>query len=185
MNKVAQVKMRTYQVRTLKRINGFTLLELLLVLLLLSILITFASARWDVLSRNSKETFLEKLSIEVSLLRENAISDFEKKTLRFDITKNIIETGIMDRIKGFSVDRDFAVPEKYILKDVVINGEKYAIGQALMSFYPNGLVDRAIIHLEGEKEGFYTIIVNPLTASITEEHGYIEEITFDEGSNVT
>jgi len=177
--------MQIYQVKTLKKINGFTLLELLLVLLLLSILITFASARWDILSRNGKESFLEKLSIEASLLRESAISDFEKKILRFDITKNTIEIGIMDQIKGFSVDRNFVIPDKYILKDVVINGEKYAIGQALMSFYPNGLVDRTIIHLEGEKEGFYTIIVNPLTARITEEHGYIEETTFDEGSNIT
>lgn len=177
--------MLTYQAGTLKRIDGFTLLELLLVILLLSILITFASARWDVLSRGGKETFLEKFSIEASLLRESAISDFEKKAMRFDITQNTIETGVIDNIKGFTSDRNFTVPEKYILKDVVINGEKYAIGKAVMFFYPNGLVDRAILHFEGEKEGFYSIIINPLTARITEEHGYIEEITFDEGSNAT
>jgi len=177
--------MQTYQIETLKKINGFTLFELILVILLLSILISFASVRWDVLSKGGKETFLEKFSIEVSLLRENAISDFQRKVLRFDVTKNIIEAGEMDTIKGFTSEREFAVPDKYILKDVVINGEKFSVGQAVMFFYPNGLVDRVIIHFEGEKEGYYSIIVNPLTARITEENGYIEEYQLNKGSNVT
>jgi prepilin-type N-terminal cleavage/methylation domain-containing protein len=182
---VEQEKMLIFQVRTLRKINGFTLLEVILAVLLISILLTFASVRWDFFTAKNRETFLEKLSIEISLLRENAISDFEPKAIQFDITKNVLSIGYVDVIKGFVSSRDMKIPEAYLLKDVVINGRKISMGKAVMRFYPTGLVDRLIMHLEGEKEGFYSVTINPLTSKMSEEHGYLEEIIIPKRDNPT
>jgi prepilin-type N-terminal cleavage/methylation domain-containing protein len=182
---VEQEKMLTFQAGTLRRINGFTLLELILVVLLMSILLTFASVRWGFYAKKDKETFLERLSIEISLLRENAVSDYQQKAIQFDITKNMLSIGYVDLIKGFVSSRDIIIPEKYLLKDVIINGGKISIGKGVMRFYPTGLVDRLIMHIEGKDEGFYSLTVNPLTAKISGEHGYIEEIIIPKRGNPT
>ncbi|MCX5810684.1 MAG: hypothetical protein NTX36_15165 [Proteobacteria bacterium] len=171
-----QEKMRIYQAGILTKNSGFTLLELILITLLMSILLTFASVRWDVFSKKDKDTFLERFSIEVLLLRENAVSDYEQKAIQFDVTKNMVSIGYVDLIKGFVSSRDMEIPEAYLLKDVIINGEKFSLGKPVMRFYSTGLVDRLIIHLEGRDEGFYSVIINPLTAKMIGEHGYIEEI---------
>ena len=168
--------MRMYQARILRKNSGFTLLELILVTLLMSILLTFASVRLDVFSKEDKDTFLERFSIEILLLRENAVSDYEQKAIQFDIVKKMVSIGYVYLIKGFVSSRDIEIPEEYLLKDVIINGEKFSLGKPVMRFYSTGLVDRLIIHLEGKDEGFYSVIINPLTAKMIGEHGYIEEI---------
>jgi hypothetical protein len=135
--------------------------------------------------KKRSETFLERLSTEISLLRENAISDYEQKAIQFDMTKNALSIGYVDLIKGFVSSKDMEIPEENILKDVIINGGKISIGKAVMRLYPNGLIDRSIMHLEGKKEGFYSLTVNPLTAKISEEHGYLEEIIIPKRDNPT
>ncbi|MBA4419112.1 MAG: hypothetical protein C0392_14580 [Syntrophus sp. (in: bacteria)] len=184
-SRVEREKMPIFQAKTLRRTNGFTLLELILVVLLMSILLTFASVKWDFFAKKDKETFLERLSIEISMLRESAVSDYEQKAIQFDITKNMLSIGYVDLTKGFVSSRDIDIPEEYLLKDVIINGGKISIGTAVMRFYPTGLVDRLIMHLEGKKEGFYSVIINPLTAKMSEERGYIEEIIIPKRANPT
>jgi hypothetical protein len=69
------------------------------------------------------------------------------------------------------------VPEPYVLKDVVLNGEKITVGKATMRFFSTGMIDRVILHFLSTKDQFYTVLLNPLTAKVTGENGYIEEIT--------
>ncbi len=168
--------MRTSQAETLKKTDGFTILELIFVAFLLSIAVAFVSVRWNVFSKQGRDTFLEKFSIEIALLRENSIADYRQKAIELDMTGNAIRVGEVDRINGFVTEREIGVPEKQVLKDAVINGEKISIGKTVMRLYPNGLVDKVILHFESEKEGFFSIIINPLTARVSEANGYIEEI---------
>jgi len=168
--------MRTFQAEILKKTDGFTLLELIFVAFLLSIALTFVSVRWNVFSKQSKDTLLEKISIEIALLRENSISEYRQKAIELDLTKNTIRIGEVDLIKGFVPEREIPMPEKYLLKDAVVNGEKFSIGKTVMRLYPTGLVDKVILHFESEKEGFFSITINPLTARVSEENGYVEEI---------
>lgn len=185
MNRAGQERMQTFQAGILKKTDGFTLLELILVVFLFAIALTFVSVRWDAFSKRSKETLLERISIEIALLRENAISDYRQKAIELDLTTNTIRIGEVDLIKGFIPEREIPIPEKYFLKDVVINGEKFSIGKPVMRLYPTGLVDKVILHFEGDTEGFFSLIVNPLTAKVSEEHGYIEEISVTKRDNLT
>jgi hypothetical protein len=160
----------------LRKIDGFTLLEFIFVAFLLSIALTFVSVRWNVFAKQTKDTLLEKLSIEIALLRENSISEYRQKAIELDLTKNAMRIGEVDLVRGFIAEREIVMPEKYILKDVVVNGEKFSIGKTVMRLYPAGLVDRVILHFESEREGFFSVTINPLTARINEANGYIEEI---------
>ena len=160
----------------MRETDGFTILELILVIFILSISLTFVSVRWNVFSKQSKDTLLEKLSIEIALLRENSISEYRQKAIEFDLTKNAIRIGETDQVKGFIPEREIVIPQKYVLKDAVVNGDKFSIGKTVMRLYPTGLVDKVILHFESEREGFFSITINPLTARISEANGYIEEI---------
>jgi prepilin-type N-terminal cleavage/methylation domain-containing protein len=157
--------------------RGFTLVELLLVTLLLAIFLTLASVNWQVFSRKSGENFIESFSIEVTLLREEAISSFEERAIQFDISTNSIYIGRPDRLQGFLKARELKVPEPYVLRDVVLNGEKITVGKTTMRFLSSGMIDRVILHFVSVKDQFYTVLLNPLTARVTAENGYVEEIT--------
>ena len=169
--------MRIFPARTSVRTRGFTLVELLIVTLLLAIFLTFASVKWQNLSKKGGESFLESFSIEVTLLREEAISNFEERAIQFDLSTNSIYIGSPDRLKGFLQSRELKVPDTYVLKDIVLNGEKISIGKTTMRFFSTGMIDRVILHFAVAKDQFYTVLLNPLTAKVTGENGYIEEIT--------
>jgi prepilin-type N-terminal cleavage/methylation domain-containing protein len=170
-------------VRILIKTRGFTFLELIIVMVLLSLFLSFLSVNWVVFSRKEKETFLETLSLQVAVLREDAISTYQFRAMEFDITNNVIKVGAIDLIKGFDAFRQVDVPRGYVLKDVIINGRKTTIGKTLARFYPSGLLDRTIIHFEADKEGFYSVVIHPLTAKVEAANDYLEEIKIPEGGN--
>jgi prepilin-type N-terminal cleavage/methylation domain-containing protein len=179
---VKEQKKRTIEALLKSAGRGFTLMELILVVLLMSILITFASVNWGVLSKKEAETFVEKFSIEVALLREDAIATYQQRAIQFDLTNNIISVGVMDLAQGFKALRSLDIPEGYMLKDVVINGEKISRGKREMKFYPTALVDKAIIHFDARTE-FFSVMVQPLTAKVEARNVYVEEISLREWYN--
>jgi prepilin-type N-terminal cleavage/methylation domain-containing protein len=182
---VEQGEMRIFPVQIFRKTKGFTFVELLIVTLLLAIFLTFASVNWDVFSRKGDESFLESFSIAVALLREEAVSTYEERAIEFDLSTNTIQIGRLDREKGLLQPRELKVPESHVLKDVVVNGEKYTVGKAFMLFFPGGMVDRVILHFETDKEQFYSVLLNPLTAKVTGEYGYIEEIVLPGRDNTS
>lgn len=171
-----------FRAPTSGKTNGFTFLELLIVLLLLSIFLTFASVNWNVMGKSGKENLLEHFSIEVSLLREDAVSNYESRTIEFDISNSKITVGTIEQKRGFVETREIQLPRDYGIRDVVINGTSFSLGKGYMSFYPNGMVDRVVLHLSREND-FYSLFINPLTAKVTGEDGYVEEISVTRGNN--
>jgi prepilin-type N-terminal cleavage/methylation domain-containing protein len=176
VNREELVGMAIFQATTSLKSRGFTLVELLVVILLLSIFLTFASVNWNIPRTEGREKLLEDLSIGISLLKEAAVAGYEDKVIEFDIGLERIATGTNDEKEGFLPKGEIGVPKGFHLKDVVINGQSCALGKCYMFFHPGGLVDRVIIHFE-EDGVFYSILVNPLTAWVSGEKGYIEEKT--------
>jgi prepilin-type N-terminal cleavage/methylation domain-containing protein len=162
--------------------KGFTLLELLVVVLLISIFVTFASVNWGVFAKKDSESFLERFSMEVGLLREEAISAYQNKVIQFDVTNNTMSTGVIDAVNGFKVSRRLDIPDGYVIRDVVVNGVKTIRGAGTMNFYPSALVDRAIIHFETRTQ-YYSFIIQPLTAKVEARDAYVEEISLTERNN--
>jgi prepilin-type N-terminal cleavage/methylation domain-containing protein len=164
------------------KIRGFTLLELIIVVLLMSIFLTFASVNWGVFAKRDTETLLERFSAEVALLREDAITSYKQKVIQFDLANNKMSVGIMDAVDGFKASRQLDMPDGYVLKDVVVNGVKTDRGTQVVNFYPTALVDRAIIHFETRTQ-YYSLIIQPLTAKVEAQDAYVEEISLTEWNN--
>jgi len=175
--------MRISPVRISRKTSGFTLIELIFVAFLLSLFLLFVTIRWEGFSRGGAETFLERFSLEVALLREDAISSYQERAVEIDVTNNTLNVGAFDLVKGFNVLRGIELPREYTIKDVVVNGRKISLGKSTIRFYPTGLVDRTILHLEGKKEGFFSITIHPLTAKVEARNAYIEEISLGERGN--
>lgn len=167
----------------LKRSRGFTFIELSLAVVVLAILVTLAAANWSVLRRSDKETFLERFSMEVALLREEAVSSYQQRAMELNITDGTIRIGAIDAVNGFDALRQIPLPDRYVLKNALVNGKRASVGRILIGFYPSGLVDRAILHFEAEKEGFSSIVIHPLTAKVELQSGYTEELTLEAGRN--
>jgi prepilin-type N-terminal cleavage/methylation domain-containing protein len=175
-SRAEQAKMPTSPAPTLRRIRGFTLLELIIVVALIGIFITFASVNWNIGAKKGKEALLEQFSIDVSVIREEAISKYENRLIEFDVTNSEVRVGRTDLENGFVETDRLRLPEDFRIKDVVINGQAFPEGKCYMTFYPSGMVDRAVLHVQGGP-AFYSLLVNPLTAKVTGEDGYIGEIS--------
>ncbi len=168
--------MRKSQVTISLKTRGFTLIELLIVILLLSIFMTFASVNWNVEAKKGKEALLEDFSINISTIREDAVSNYENRVVEFDITTGGIRVGAIDQKSGFVETGKIALSEGYHIKDVVINGQPFSTGKCYMTLRADGWVDRVILHLQGdEDDDLYSLLVNPLTANVTGENGYFQE----------
>ncbi len=176
--------MRTFPVPILRRIKGFTLVELLIVILIISIFITFASVNWNVAVKKGKDALLEDFSIKVAAIREDAISHYEERVLEFDVSSGEVRVGRMDVKNGFQETGLLRLSEDYRIKDVVINGNAFPQGKCYMTFYASGMVDRTLIHLEGSSE-YYSLLVNPLTAKVAGRNGYIQEISVKNRNNAS
>ena len=168
--------MRTSPASTSRRIEGFTLVELLIVVLLISIFMTFASVNWNIAAKKGKEALLEDFSINIALIREDAISHYENRAIEFDVSSSEARVGKLDIKNGFVETRRLHLPEEYQIKDVVINGEVFPQGKCYMTFHANGMVDRTLLHLEGSSD-YYSLLTNPLTAKVTGKNGYIQEVS--------
>ncbi len=134
------------------------------------------------MAKKGKEGLLERFSINVALVREDAVSNYENRVVEYNVTEGKIRIGRIDEKNGFVESSELPLTDEYHLKDVVINGQSYSIGKAYMTFYATGLVDRTVVHLEG-KDQFYSLLVNPLTAKVTGENGYSEEASFKGRNN--
>jgi len=175
--------MQIYRAQSLTKIKGFTFVELILATLLISILISFAAVNWGAFSKKEGASFLDQFSMEVLALQEFSISKYQGRTLQFDLTKNSIESGVIDIEGGFVSIKKIATPSDFSLIDAVINGHKTTTGIAQMSFYPTGLIDKAILHFKSEKGGWFTIIIWPLTGTLETYNEYIDEAKFNKGGN--
>ena len=145
-------------------------------MLLISIFVTFASVNWNIAAKKGKEALLEDFSINVAVIREDAISHYEKRALQFDLSAGEVHMGSLDAKNEFVETGLLHLPEEYALKDVVVNGVAFPQGKCYMIFYESGMVDRTLVHLEGSDQ-FYSLLINPLTARVTGKDGYIQEIS--------
>jgi prepilin-type N-terminal cleavage/methylation domain-containing protein len=164
------------------RTKGFTFVELAIAIVVISILMTLVAVNWGPMLEKGKQTFLDRFAMEVAVLREEAVSNFQQRAMEFNITENTIRVGAIDLVKGFDPLRQVPLPEGYSVKETIINGKKITMGKTYVLFYPSGLLDKAILHIEESKD-FSSIIINPLTAKVEIKSGYVEEVSLPERTN--
>lgn len=170
------------------RVSGFTLLELMVVLLIVGFFAAFFSIRVEnVLSGGDLRLASRMIVGEIAKLRGRAAYSHKLQVLTFNIDENSYlkapeteeaRTGLFqDRARG-RLKAGTRLPDGVNLEDVVILSKgKFQEGEVGLTFYENGCVDGALIHLRNNRQEAYTLEVTPLTGRVIIYDRYMDRKT--------
>lgn len=160
---------------------GFTLIELSLVLLIIAIVLNLAIPRLRSASGADLTREARKLSNTFRLLRSEAILNGQIYQLHYDLDRERYWVTIGNPggatssiVEDFGpLARGVALNSPIGIRDVVLpeNGDDATAENLLTNFYPDGTVDRTVVHMDDGRES-YTLWVNPLTGRLNLSPGY-------------
>jgi len=168
--------------------GGFTLLELLVVLLVIGTVITIALPRFqdmfEVRLKSSMRYMIGtiKFCFNESIIRQTPLRlffDLENGTYWIAVLKVTGDTG-----EFVLLPSDLAtprhIPDGVRIIDVVTahDIEKRTEGEGIfIEFYPNGFVEKAVIHLGDYYNRQYTLLTKPLTGGVEIFDDYIDFVS--------
>lgn len=144
--------------------DGFTLLELTVVMLLLSILLGFAlpAIRGGEIMASQAGT-ARKIAWAVKQLKQEALTRQTPHTLHLDLTAGRIWATREQDPDATAAKQDadpWALPEGMRIEGVHFpNGDAIRTGEVTLGFYPRGYSDRAIIRLQADNGDFTDILI--------------------------
>jgi Tfp pilus assembly protein FimT len=154
---------------------GFTVLELLAVVFILALFSGLLTVRMGgVLSGGDLRLATRMIVGEVSRLRGVAAYTHREQVLGLDIDKNRLYA--LDPVARGTTPEKRDLPAGVELADVVLLSRgKIQGGEARIRFFPNGCVERSLIHLRNENDEAYTLEINPLTGRIKIHDTYVDQ----------
>ncbi len=165
------------------RIYGFTLIELLVVLLIIGLFSSLISIHINrAFSEGDLGLASRIITAEIKNTRAKAAISHKPYILAISAGQNKFYV-IPPKKDNFSIElteeKDLSdklkLPRNVIFQDIIVSSKKIQQGEALIRFYPDGCVDRAIIHLRNQDAETYTLKILPLTGEVRIYEGYIEE----------
>ncbi len=169
---------------------GFSLFEVAVVLFIISLFFVMVTVPIEgVLSGGDLGQATRMLMSEVSKLRGEAAYTRKIQTLVLNIEQNTfyaLESETPEEFRRteeslFEEEKEVAPRKKELplgvsFADVVLDTlGKVKEGKIGIRFFPNGCVERTLIHLKNEGGKFYTLEINPVTGLIRTHEGYIEQ----------
>jgi len=160
---------------------GFTLIELVIVLLIVGVFLSLISISIDsVLSGGDLRRATRMIAGRIKLLRGRAAYTRKAYYLGFNIDRNTVYAidGGIDPAppREGRMSEIFSLPRGVNLTDVVVLSRgKVQEGEARIQFSENGLIEKALIHLENENGDVYTLSINPATGVLTVHDRYVEQ----------
>jgi prepilin-type N-terminal cleavage/methylation domain-containing protein len=163
---------------------GFTLIELGVVLLIISVVIALVIPRFRDQSHTELVSQTRKLATTFRFLQQEAILNGRVYRLNFDLDQQRYfvtsaeegdELGAYQQEHGI-LARDVALPANIQIADVdvpLIGGKLYE-GVAFAQFYPDGYVDPTVVHLDNGQEVYTLYVPDGLTGRAYVASGYLD-----------
>ncbi len=156
--------------------NGFTLLELIVVITLLGIMLVFTVPRFhDTLFIDESKKSARWIIGKVRALKEAAIRNQKRYTLHIDLdTQRYWET---DESMSAEDRESAALSAVSLPGDLKIADIEYAIrgkinsGRADITFYKTGYTDKLLIHLQDDAE-YISFLFEPFLSEVTRYETY-------------
>ncbi len=162
---------------------GFTLLELMVVLLVIGLVLTITFPKFQEFTGGNIKSVSRKLIGTIQYLYEEALANRRIYRLNYDLTQqqywaSALRESTESTREEVPVLPKTALPTGVMLEDVVVLHEgKVNRGETFTEFYPIGGVEKSIIHLRGDRGEMLTLEINPLTGRVRVDEGYRD---FDE-----
>lgn len=163
--------------------HGFTLLELMVVLLILGIFLSVVTLRIkNIFVGGDLQLAARMIISRIQTLRGQAAYTRSIQMMGLDMDHNTIN--VIRSLKDTSgpvraeqvAPEPTALPAGVRLEDVVVQGQgKIQTGEARIRFFANGVTQRALIHLRSEAGNAMTMEVNPLTGQVRLYDRYIDQ----------
>ena len=147
--------------------TGFTLIETMVVMLLVSIIFAVAIPRFDSgFLQNSRKTTTRKIIQTIKGLRSKAIGEQKTYSLVLDLSNDQYWTvnDTMDELTmAQAAEKASKLPKDIHFTAVVFpNREQIRSGKVEIRFHPRGYSDHALIHLQTDDAQRFTYLMQPL-----------------------
>jgi len=163
-----------------KRITGFTLVELTIVILIFGILLALSIPRLGHLTGHNLKVGCRRLSGTATYLFHRATVGRTIYRLNFDLKANEYWVTYQDESLEFVEDpstlaRKVKLPRDVSLVDVVIPGRgTFREGEVQTHFFPKGWVEETLVHLKDARGRQASIHILPLSARVRIYDNYVE-----------
>ena len=159
------------QLQSDRKNAGFTLIELMVVMLLISIILAVAIPRFEGSFLQDPAKKISRWMINtVRTLRSNALQSQKLQTLVVDLNDNrmwTIQADMDEDALAAASERSFRMPSAVRIVDVIFpEREQISSGNAEIHFYPSGFSDEAVIHLETGNTKRFSFLVEPLLPKV-------------------
>ncbi len=164
------------------RQRGFTLIELIVVITLISIMMFFAVPRLNTnLLSSEKRRVSQWIVLTVNSLKENAVRDQQDYLLCADPDENKLWTAVEKQAPGGAGEperekiKEFKIPEGWNLTDAAFPGrDPRRSGVAVIRFYKKGYSDKAMLHVEDDSADRITYEIRPFLKQVKIHEKYAE-----------
>ena len=168
--------MRTHRQIIRNGPNGFTLIELIVVISLISILLFFSIPRLDVSLVKDRDRELSAwIILTVKSLKEAAFREQQTFVLSLDLDHNRMWTAPADAAGEIPAEEKQRLPKGFRLLGLVYpDQDRIVTGVAEIRFYPKRYSDAALIYMEDNKNNRITYQIQPFLSRVKIHEGYIE-----------
>jgi len=164
-------------------LQGFTLLELSLVLFIIGLLVAVTVPRLGDLGGTRLESSARRLASLVRYLNGEAAFSSQLYRLNYDLDKCTYWVSVLaanQNAPEFIADtsplaRPVQLPSSITFVDVhVPSAGRVSTGRVYTYFYPQGYTDPTVIHLRDQHSRVVTITIPPLPAEVGISEGYVD-----------
>jgi general secretion pathway protein H len=155
--------------------NGYTLIELVVVVVLISIFLTIAVPKLrETLFSSGLKSAVRRLTGKVAQLRADAVRKHTAYWLYLDLESNSYWDSTSPEVIDEERKDIEKLPSGVDLIDVDSSTGKVTIGSTAIRFSPRGYVEESRIHLRDESGTVYTLLIQPFLPKVKIENGYVE-----------
>ncbi len=161
------------------RSQGFTLIELIVVISLISLMLFFAVPRFQgAVFQDNTQQVSRWIMLKIQALKEKAVREQQGYVLHINLNENTIWTthdAMSEEERQTAEANGYRVPTDVNVLDVEYPNEiKASTGLADIHFYQKGFSDKAIIHIEDRHNAQRSFLIEPFLYSVRMYQGYVE-----------
>lgn len=161
-----------------RRRNGFTLIELVVVIALVGIMLLVAIPNFQHLFGDNARKTSQWILLRVPSVRDRAVSENQIYALHVDMDNrklwfsngSMLDEDLTSAMEsGLQLSDDIQILDVLYVDEGPING-----GDAPIFFYPKGYSDKAILHLEKDDGARLSFLFEPFLKQVEMIDGYVD-----------